>query len=191
MDDLTLTYQELINAVYVATGAVGSVYPNDYNYVAMPLATVQSIVDSFNPGQYIDELDDCDDKSRRLWYKFKEYNTQCACGMVRISTPVAHDLIGIVTAEDLQGSSASRQTPAAFTRFRGDLFSDDIAEIPGAGRRLGRPFRHTFPSRQAVRSVEMSLIDPQTKQIFKRSQGGKFGTGQWDISAIKALAVWF
>ncbi|HWQ21012.1 MAG TPA: hypothetical protein VN455_14630 [Methanotrichaceae archaeon] len=191
MDEVTLTYQELISAVYVATGARATVYPNDYSYVALPHKTVQSIVESFDPGQYIDEVDDCDDKSRRLWYRFKEYNSLCACGMVRISNPVAHDLVGVVTVEDLQAEAAHQQIPAAFMPIREDLFSDDLAEIPGADRHMGPAFKPSQARNAAVRTVEMSLIEPQTRQIFKRSQGGSFGTGRWDVSAIKALAVWF
>lgn len=191
MDEVTLTYQELINAVYAATGARGTIYPNDYNYVALPLKAVQSIVDSFQPGPYLDEKDDCDDKSRRLWYKFKEYHSLCACGMVRISTPVAHDLVGVVTAEDLQAKAAAREMPAAFASFKDDLFSDDLAEMPGSGRRSDMVARPSAAGHTGGRTVEMTLIEPQTRHIFKRSQGGTFGTGGWAVSAIKALAVWF
>lgn len=191
MNEVMLTYQVLINAVYAATGAKGTVYPNDYSYVALPLKTVQSIVESFEPGLYRDEVDDCDDKSRRLWYKFKEYNSLCACCMVRISSPVAHDLVGVVTAEDLQVKAAAQQIPAAFMHSREDLLNDDLSEIPGAGRHVYPAFKPSQSSCALARTVEMSLIDPQTRLIFKRSQGGSFGTGGWSVSAIKALAVWF
>jgi hypothetical protein len=159
--------------------------------VALPLKTVQSIVESFDPGKYIDEVDDCDDKSRRLWYRFKEASRLCACGMVRISNPVAHDLVGVVTVEDLQAKSAPQKIPAAFMPLREDLLCDDLAEMPGADMHLTPAFRPSRTSHAAVRAAEMSLIDPQTRQIFKRSQGGSFGIGRWDVSAIKALAVWF
>jgi hypothetical protein len=40
-------------------------------------------------------------------------------------------------------------------------------------------------------AVEMTLIEPQTKLIFKKSQGGVFGIGKWPASEIRAFAVWF
>jgi hypothetical protein len=37
----------------------------------------------------------------------------------------------------------------------------------------------------------MTLIEPQTRGVFKRSEGGSFGPGRWPVSDIRAVAVWF
>lgn len=221
----TLNYQVLMNAVTAATSISSAyIFPNDYDYVALPLSTVRQIVTNFQPGQWRSEVDDCDDKARRLWHMFKEHHTLAACGMIRLSSPVAHDIVGIVTVEDLMaaglgGDSAQQPDLKAPKKgipdvLRDDLLNDDIADehfsgtpvipspiaaIPSEDRSrrdsTGRRDRRERGDRNrrddsSGGGVEMTLIEPRTKYIFKRSQGGYFGSG-WPVSNIKAFAVWF
>jgi hypothetical protein len=137
--------------------------------------------------------------------------------MVRLSSPVAHDIVGIVTAEDLMLQSVAfeetyRETTSSklgqMDILREDMLGDDLPEfsedisyhrqdnsvIPGLRERPPRPPRQTRDREDRGSSstgIEMTLIEPYTKKIFKRSQGGYFGTGGWPVSGIKAFAVWF
>ena len=67
------------------------------------LDTIKSIIASFDykPASFV--ADNSHDQARRLWYRFREYHPRCACGIVRLISPVPNDLVGIVTAEDLLG----------------------------------------------------------------------------------------
>ncbi len=218
MAEPTLSYQALLEAVYASTGIRDRVYPSDYSYVALPMAEVRAVVKANSPGTWRAEADDCDDKARRLWYSFKEHHSLCACGIVRLRAPVAHDILGIVAAEDLKASgpgvagqrtSAPSSIPSSFVDR--DLLGDEISEIreeimlPSGGSwagRLGarRPEKDPDPRADlmAVKAgcdpltgLEMTLVEPQTGEIFKRSRGGTFGAGSWPVSEIRAYAVWF
>jgi hypothetical protein len=197
-----------MSAVYNATSARGSVYPNDYNYVALPFSEVKSVVDSFQPGPWSAEANDCDDKARRLWHMFKEFNSLCACGIVRLSSPIAYDIVGIVMEEDINIASAREFSMLGnidIEIMQDDLLDDEIAEYHGSAMSVRSPIggsaaskigsdisaRNKSLGRTNQDSYEMTLIEPYTRQIFKRSQGGTFGVGSWSVDAIKAFAVWF
>jgi hypothetical protein len=204
MPEVTFSYQVLMNAVFAATDARGSVYPNDHNCIALSQATVKSIVEEFDPELRAADAKDNHALARRLWYRFKEYRPLCACGIVRLMSPVPHDLVGIVTAEDILGTDAKISKGASC--LDREMLSDDLSELSGVSvsfpstpqqfgsKRPANPIK--LPERpqantSSSHAVEMTLIEPQTKIIFKRSQGGVFGIGEWPVSAIRAFAVWF
>ena len=62
-------------------------------------------------------------------YRFKEYYLSCACGIVRLLSPVPNDLVGIVTGEDLLGMDIkiSKCVPSLDT----EMLNDDLSEIHG------------------------------------------------------------
>lgn len=192
MDDLVLSYQMLIKAVSNATGARSSIYPNDYSYIAIPMRSVRAVLNAFRPEpQGSDPSGDI--SARRLWYMFREYNPRCACSLIRLSSPRSMDIVGVVTLEDVSYALPSRRLGEEI--MRSDLMLDDIAEIAG---NLWSIDTSTSDAPDKTRDemleeggVEMTLIEPQTKQIFKRSWGGTFGAGDWPVSGIKAFAVWF
>jgi hypothetical protein len=191
MPKRVLSRQELLESVHSATSVpFESIYPSDRCYMALSLAEVWEVVQSFGPGSANGEKEDCDHQARRLWYAFKEKDSRCACGMVRLTEPLARDVVGIVTVDDLliDGTVNSAGLDDC-------VLSDDLAEYveEGFAGRLGLvPRNGGEASRGGFRGgVEMTLIEPQTKDVFKRSQGGTFGQGQWRVSEIRALAVWF
>ena len=205
MPEDTFSYQTLMDAVFSATDARGSVYPDDSNYVAITLDTVKSILASFDSKPSSSGAENSHDQARRLWYRFKEYHPMCSCGIVRLISPVPNDLVGIVTAEDLLGMDI--KTPTGAPYLDREMLTDDLSEIQDVSvpypcqtlpvkpiaerpRRLRPPWR---PKENPDLSpkAEMTLIEPETKEIFKRSQGGTFGEGEWQVSEIRAFAVWF
>jgi hypothetical protein len=189
MPKRVLSRQELLESVHFATGVpFESIYPSDRCYLALSLAEVWETVQSLGPNLANGEKEGCDHLARRLWYAFKEKESRCACGMVRLSDPVARDVVGIVTADDLL---IDRPTNSA--GLDDCVLSDDLAEYveEGFSGRLDLVPRDEG-SRGAFRGgAEMTLIDPETRDVFKRGQGGTFGPGQWRVSEIRALAVWF
>lgn len=205
MAEVTFSYQVLMNAVSAATDASGSVYPDDYNYVSVPLETVKSIVAAFDPEISSSEAKNSRDQARRLWYEFKEQYPHCACGIVRLLSPVSNDLVGIVTEEDLLGINAkmSKETPS----MDREMLNDDLSELNGVPASFSshpvqpgtegaglKPLRRSKKNRDRPElgpKVEMTLIETQTREIFKRSQDGEFGEGRWPVSEIRAFAVWF
>ena len=204
MPEDTFSYQILMAAVFAATDARGSVYPDDSNYVAITLDTVKSIVASFDSKPSSSGAENSHDQSRRLWYRFKEYHPRCACGIVRLISPVPNDLVGIVTAEDLLGMDL--KTSMGVSYLDREMLNDDLSEIHGNSVQYPspspvkpsaeRPTRLRPPWRPKETpdlgpKAEMTLIEPETKEIFKRSQGGTFGEGEWQVSEIRAFAVWF
>jgi hypothetical protein len=204
MPAVTFSYQVLMNAVFAATDARGSVYPNNHNYVALSQAAAKSIVQNFDSRLYSAETSDSHNLARQLWYRFKEYSPFCACGIVRLMAPIPCDLIGIVTAEDLMG--IDQRISSNSSCLDREILSDDLSELSGFLVSSLSPSRHlsfekkTNPiepqgrpqtSAASSHAVEMTLIEPQTKHIFKRSQGGVFGIGKWPVSEIRAFAVWF
>ena len=205
MPEDTFSYQTLMDAVFAATDARGSVYPDDSNYMATTLDTVKSILASFDSKPSSSGAENSHDQARRLWCRFKEYHPQCACGIVRLISPVPNDLVGIVTAEDLLGMNI--QTSSGESYLDREMLTDDLSEIQGVSvlntcqtlpvkpiaerpTRLRPPWRPKETPDLSPKA-EMTLIEPQTKEIFKRSQGGKFGEGGWQVSEIRAFAVWF
>jgi len=188
MTKRVLSRQELLESVHSATGVpFESIYPSDRCYLALSLAEVWETVQSFGPNLANGE-EDCDHRARRLWYAFKEKESRSACGMVRLSEPIARDVVGIVTVDDLLIDGTAN------TAGLDDcVLSDDLAEYveEGFSGRLGPVPRDGGPGPSFRGSAEMTLIDPETKDVFKRSQGGTFGPGQWRVSEIRALAVWF
>jgi len=211
MREHTLDYQLLMKAVYAATSASGTVYPNDYNYVAIPLESVRSVLASFKPGSWSPELSDSEEKARRLWYMFKDMYPFSACGIIRLSAPIPQDLVGLVTIEDLQMGFKYESYASDFGSWLDeDMLYDDISEYVDirpfvattglhqktdakARAGLDKPRQAKAADSKSYESFvpEMTLIDPSTKQIFKRSWGGTFGVGSWPISSIRAFAVWF
>jgi hypothetical protein len=204
MPEVTFSYQVLMNAVFAGTNARGSVYPNNHDYVALPQAEVTSMVQSLDSKICGNETSDSYSLARHLWYKFKEYSPLCACGIVRLMSPISCDLVGIVTAEDLLGIDPKISNEAS--RLDKELLVDDLSELSGflttssaTTLRLGckstedpiEPIGWLQTSSAPSHAVEMTLIEPQTKLIFKRSQGGVFGIGKWPVSEIRAFAVWF
>lgn len=204
MAEVTFSYQVLMSAVSAATDASGSVYPDDYNYVSIPLETVKSIVAAFDPEISSSEARNSHVQARRLWYEFKEHYPNCACCIVRLLSPVPNDLVGIVTEEDLLGIDAkmSKETPC----MDREMLNDDLSELNGVPASFSYPIqpgteadRLKPPQRSKVNKerpdlgpkVEMTLIETQTREIFKRSQDGEFGEGRWSVSEIRAFAVWF
>jgi hypothetical protein len=194
MDDLVLSYQMLIKAVFNATGARSSIYPNDYSYTPIPMRSVRAVLGAFRPEpQGSDPSGDI--SARRLWYMFREYNPRCACSLIRLSSPRSMDIVGVVTLEDVSYALPSRRLGDEI--MRADLMLDDIAE--GAGNLwcigTGSPSDAGVKGRaeevEEEGGIEMTLIEPLTKQIFKRSWGGTFGAEDWPVSSIKAFAVWF
>ena len=205
MPEDTFSYQILMDAVFAATDARGSVYPDDCNYVAVTLDTVKSILASFDSKPSSSAAENSHDPARRLWYRFKEYHPRCACGIVRLMSPVPNDLVGIVTAEDLLGMNMKTSSGASY--LDREMLNDDLSEILGVSvpcpyqtpqvkPTAERPTRLKSPWRPKETpdlgpKAEMTLIDPQTREIFKRSQGGVFGEDGWQVSEIRAFAVWF
>jgi hypothetical protein len=203
MPEDTFSYQVLMDAVFSATDARGSVYPDDSSYAAVTLDTVKTIVASFDSKPASSGVENSHDQARRLWFRFKEYNPRCACGIVRLISPVPKDLVGIVTAEDLLGMDLKASSGVSY--LDREMLNDDLSEIQGNSvqypsppvkpdaerptrlRPPWRPKETPDPSPKA----EMTLIEPETKEIFKRSQGGTFGEGGWQVSEIRAFAVWF
>jgi len=190
MPKRVISHQELLESVHSATGApFESIYPNDRCYLALSLAEVWEVVQSFGPGSANGEKKDADHQARRLWYAFKETNNRCACGMVRLAQPLARDVVGVLTTDDLFSESSSNSAS-----LDDCVLSDDLAEYAeerfsgrfGVVPRNGEGCNGDFGG-----GIEMTLIEPQTKDVFKRSQGGTFGPGQWRVSEIRALAVWF
>ncbi len=192
MPKRVISHQELLESVHAATSVpFESIYPNDHCYIALSLAEVWEVVQSFGPGSSNGEKEDGDHQARRLWYAFKETNNRCACGMVRLSQPLARDVVGIVTTDDLFAEASANSVG-----LDDCVLSDDLAEYAEervAGGRFGVGQKNGDEVRQGdLRGgLEMTLIEPQTKDVFKRSQGGTFGPGQWPVSEIRALAVWF
>jgi hypothetical protein len=191
MPKRVISHQELLESVHAATSApFESIYPNDRCYLALSLAEVWEVIQSFGPGSANGEKEDSDHQARRIWYAFKEMNNRCACGMVRLSSPLARDVVGVVTTDDLFAESSSNSAS-----LDDCVLSDDLAEY--AEERLSGRFGPV--PRNGVEAcsgdlgggIEMTLIEPQTKDVFKRSQGGTFGSGQWQVSEIRAIAVWF
>jgi len=204
MPEDTFSYQILMDAVFSATDARGSVYPDDSNYVAITLDTVKSIVASFDSKPKSSGAENSHDQARRLWYRFKEYHPRCACGIVRLISPVPYDLVGIVTAEDLLGLDLKTSTGVSY--LDREMLNDDLSEIhgnsvqypspslvkPGDERPKGlKPPWKRQENTDLNPKPEMTLIEPQTREIFKRSQGGTFGESKWQVSEIRAFAVWF
>ena len=203
MPEDTFSYQVLMDAVFSATDARGSVYPDDSNYAAITLDTVKSIVASFDSKPASSGAENSHDQARRLWYRFKEYHPRCACGIVRLISPVSNDLVGIVTAEDLIGMNTKTSTGMSY--LDREMLNDDLSEIHGNSVQYPslpvkpdaeRPTRLRPPWRRQENTdlnpkPEMTLIEPQTREIFKRSQGGTFGESKWQVSEIRAFAVWF
>ena len=203
------SYQVLLDAVSSATSCRGAVYPNDYNYLPIALSDVQNVVSRYQPSPWVAEVDDCDDKARRLWYLFKESYPLSGCGMIRLMAPVAHDIVGVVTVEDLRAGGIVAAATGASESASRDMLSDDLAEYQDDALQKDSAKAMTngivIPNVRGDRrngggggggggstgGVEMTLIEPQTKRIFKRSQGGAFGTGGWPVSQIQAVAVWF
>jgi hypothetical protein len=172
--------------------------------MAITLDTVKSIVASFESKPASSGAENSHDQARRLWYRFKEYHPRCACGIVRLISPVPNDLVGIVTAEDLLGMDL--KTSLGVSYLDREMLNDDLSEIHGISVQYPspppvkpnaeRPTRLRPPWRPKETpdlgpKAEMTLIEPQTKEIFKRSQGGTFGEGEWQVSEIRAFAVWF
>ncbi len=204
MPEVTLSYQVLMNAVFAATNARGSVYPNNHNYVAISQQAVNSIVQNFDSKICANETLDSHSLARRLWYKFKEDNALCACGIVRLMAPVPCDLVGIVTAEDLLGFDPKISNDTSC--LKREMLVDDLSELSRffvssplplfqfGLKRTANPIEPAGVLQTTAASshaVEMTLIEPQTKRIFKKSQGGAFGIGKWPASEIRAFAVWF
>jgi hypothetical protein len=204
MPDDTFSYQVLMDAVFVATDARGSVYPDDSNYIAITLDTVKSIVASFDSKPSSSGAENSHDQARRLWYRFKEDHPGCACGIVRLISPVPKDLVGILTAEDLLGMDLKASKGVSY--LDREMLNDDLSEIHGNSVQypstppvkpgIERPARLRPPWRPKETpdtrpKAEMTLIEPETKEIFKRSKGGTFGKGGWQVSEIRAFAVWF
>jgi hypothetical protein len=204
MAEVTFTYQILMKAVSAATDASGSVYPDDYNYVSIPLETVKSIVAAFDPEISSSEARNSHDQARRLWYKFKEHYPHCACGIVRLLSPVPNDLVGIVTEEDLLGIDAKMSKGTHY--MDREMLNDDLSELNGVPASFSHPIQPSTeadglkPPRRSKEKqespdlspkVEMTLIETQTREIFKRSRDGEFGEGRWPVSKIRAFAVWF
>jgi len=203
MPEDTFSYQVLMDAVFSATDARGSVYPDDSNYAAITLDTVKSIVASFDSKPASSGAENSHDQARRLWYRFKEYHPRCACGIVRLISPVSNDLVGIVTTEDLLGINIKISTGMSY--LDREMLNDDLSEIYGNSVQYPslpvkpdaeRPTRLRPPWRRQENTdlnpkPEMTLIEPQTREIFKRSQGGTFGESKWQVSEIRAFAVWF
>lgn len=125
MPEDMFSYQVLMDAVFAATDARGSVYPDDSNYMAISLDTVKSIVASFDSKPSSSEAENNHNQARRLWYRFKEYHPSCACGIVRLLSPVPNDLVGIVTDEDLLGMDikTSKGVPSLDREMLNDSFS--------------------------------------------------------------------
>jgi hypothetical protein len=206
MPEDTFSYKILMDAVFAATDITrGSVYPDDSNYVAISLDTVKSIVASFDSKPCSSAAENSHDQARRLWYRFKEHHPRCACGIVRLMSPVPNDLVGIVTAEDLLEMNI--KTSSSASCLDREMLNDDLSEIPGVSvpcphqslpvkpiaerpTRLKPPWRPKEAPDLSPKA-EMTLIEPQTREIFKRSQGGAFGEGKWQVSEIRAFAVWF
>lgn len=204
MPEVKFSYQVLMNAVFAATDARGSVYPNNHNYVALSQATAKYIVQNFDSRLCTSETLDSHNLARQLWHRFKEYSPLCACGIVRLMAPTPCDLVGIVTAEDLLGINP--KISSASSCLDREMLSDDLSELSGflvsspvPPLQLGlertanpiEPLGRQQTSTASGHAVEMTLIEPQTKFIFKRSQGGVFGIGKWPVSEIRAFAVWF
>lgn len=205
MPEDTFSYQVLMDAVFAATDARGSVYPDDFNYAAVTLDAVKSILASFDSKPSYCAAENSHNQARRLWYRFKEYHPRCACGIVRLMSPVPNDLVGIVTAEDLLGMNIKPSSGASC--LDREMLSDDLSEVQGfyalcphqtqpVKLTMNRPTRLKPPWRPKETSdmgpkAEMTLIEPKTKEIFKRSNGGTFGEGGWQASEIRAFAVWF
>jgi hypothetical protein len=120
-------------------------------------------------------------------------------------SPVPNDLVGIVTAEDLLGMDIKTSTGVSY--LDREMLNDDLSEIQGVSvpylcqtlpvkptaerpRRLRPPWRPKEAPDLSPKA-ELTLIEPHTKEIFKRSQGGTFGEGGWQVSEIRAFAVWF
>jgi len=191
MPKRVITHQELLESVHSATGVpFESIYPSDRCYMALSLAEVWEVVQSFGPCSSNGGKEGADHQVRRLWYAFKEKDSRCACGMIRLSQPLSRDVVGVVTVDDLLVDGTANSVG-----LDDCVLSDDLAEYAEerfagqlglAARDGGEACRGGLPS-----GIEMTLIDPQTKDVFKRSQGGTFGPGQWPVSDIRALAVWF
>jgi hypothetical protein len=209
MAELTLSYQALLETVYTSACTKDHVFPNGFSYVALPIAEVRAIVKANSPGNWSAEAYDCNDKARRLWHSFKEHHSLCACGIVRLRAPVAHDIVGIITAEDLKTlgpDTPEQKLPAPSYLVDRDLLDDEISEIrdeiltPPGGSWMGRlgvkrPQKDLdlagMAGDELSAGLEMTFIEPQTGEIFKRSRGGTFGVGGWPVSEIRAYAVWF
>jgi len=190
MPKRVISHQELLESVHAATGApFESIYPTDRSYLALSLAEVWETVQSFGPSFANGDKEDADHQARRLWYAFKEGDSRSACGIVRLSAPLVRDVVGVLTVDDLLGEG------------NGDLaalddcvLSDDLAEYAEeVGVRFGGEAKNGGGRcRSDPRGkVEMTLIEPQTRGVFKRSEGGSFGPGRWPVSDIRAVAVWF
>jgi hypothetical protein len=140
------------------------------------------------------DKEETDYQARRLWYAFKEMNSRCACGMVRLKTPLQRDVVGVVTFDELFADPGPKDPKG----LDDCVISDDLAEYAeevfsgrtgaGSGNGAGGCRRgHRPPPERDRDDPHRSL----TKDVFRRSQGGTFGPGQWQVSEIRAIAVWF
>lgn len=189
MPKRVISHHELIESVHSATSApFDAIYPSDRSYLALSLGEVWETVQSFGPGSGNGNGVDVDHLARRLWYAFKERESRSACGMVRLDRPIVRDVVGVVTVDDI--FSEGGQDPVGLDDC---VLSDDLAEYAEeVGVRFGvDPKNGAVESRDLECGIEMTLIDPQTKDVFKRSDGGSFGAGEWRVSEIRAVAVWF
>ncbi|HOI70446.1 MAG: hypothetical protein A4E50_01435 [Methanosaeta sp. PtaB.Bin087] len=195
MPKRVLSHQELLESVHAATSApFESIYPSDRCYLALSLSEVWELVQSFGPGSMNGDKEETDHQARRLWYAFKEMNSRCACGMVRLKTPLQRDVVGVVTFDELFADPGPKDPKG----LDDCVISDDLAEYAeevfsgrtgaGSGNGAGGCRKDIDPLQSGI---EMTLIDPLTKDVFRRSQGGTFGPGQWQVSEIRAIAVWF
>jgi hypothetical protein len=195
MPKRVLSPRELLESVHAATSApFESIYPSDRCYLALSLSEVWELVQSFGPGSVNGDRGETDHQARRLWYAFKEMESRSACGMVRLKSPQPRDVVGVVTFDELFADPGPKD-PAGLDDC---VISDDLAEYaeegfssrtgPSTGNEAGGCRKDGDPLHSGI---EMTLIDPQTKDVFRRSQGGTFGPGQWRVSEIRAIAVWF
>ena len=81
MPEDSFSYQILMDAVFSATDARGSVYPDDSNYVAISLDTVKSILASFDSKPSSSAAENSYDQARRLWYRFKNITPGARVGL--------------------------------------------------------------------------------------------------------------
>jgi hypothetical protein len=190
MPKRVISHQELIESVHTATSApFDAIYPSDRSYLALSLGEVWETVQSFGPGSGNGDGVDVDHLARRLWYAFKERESRSACGMVRLDRPIVRDVVGVVTVDDI--FSEGGHDPVGLDDC---VLSDDLAEYAEeVGIRFGAEAKNGGEGRRGDPrgKIEMTLIDPQNRDVFKRSDGGSFGAGGWRVSEIRAIAVWF
>ncbi|MDI9616774.1 MAG: hypothetical protein QW781_02900 [Methanothrix sp.] len=158
------------------------------------MRSVRAVLSAFRPEPHGSDPSG-DISARRLWYMFREYNPRCACSLIRLSSPRSMDIVGVVTLEDVSYALPSRRLGDEI--MRADLMLDDIAESAGnmwciaTGSPSDAADKASAVVLEEEGGIEMTLIEPLTKQIFKRSWGGTFGMEDLPVSSIKAFAVWF